>query len=452
VKSEKFKNHLQKCLSSFFLLLLIILYLLSADAFALDVKRTVLPNGLTVLHLESHNLPIVMITLIVQAGQVHEPAEKAGLANMTVELLSEGTKTRTSKQISEEIDFIGASLGASAGSDYTTLSLSVLKKDIHKGFEIFSDVLLHPSFPEEEIVRTKELIKGSLKHREEDPSFLADRAFLKEVFGGHPYARLLEGSIETIDILTKEDMMKFYSAYFMPNNSILSIAGDLTAEELQGILQKYLNEWKKTDIPLKVSEPPAEKTKKAFLKIDKDLTQATIIIGNLGIQRDNPDYYVVSVMNYILGGGGFSSRLMQSIRDEKGLAYDVHSLFTARKEKGYYQIGLQTKNESANTALDEVINQVKRITTEPVSDQELSEAKAYLTGSFRRRLDTNRKIADFFAMVEFYNLGLDYITKYPDYINAITKEDVLRVAQQYLSAERYVLVVVANLKKANLQQ
>jgi zinc protease len=237
----------------------------------------------------------------------------------------------------------------------------------------------------------------------------------------------------------------------VPNNSILSIAGDLSAEELQGILQQYLNEWKKTDIPPKGSEPTAEKRKKAVLKIDKDLTQANIIIGNLGLQRDHPDYYAVSVMNYIFGGGGFSSRLMQAIRDEKGLAYDVHSFFAAQKEKGSYQIGLQTKNESANTALDEIIKQVKKITTELVLDQELSDAKSYLTGSFRRRLDTNRKIADFFAMVEFYNLGLNYITKYPDYINAVSKEDVLRVARKYLSAEEYVLVVVANLKKTNLQ-
>jgi zinc protease len=392
-----------------------------------------------------------MITLIIKAGQIHEPKEKAGLAKLTAELLSEGTKTRSSREISEAIDFIGASFGVSAGSDYTTLSLSVLKKDIHKGFEIFSDVLLHPSFPQEEILRTKELIKGSLKHREEDPSFLADRAFRKEVFGDHPYGRLLEGSVETIDILTKEDMMKFYSTYFLPNNSILSVTGDLSAEELQGILQQYLNEWKKTDIPPKGSEPTAEKRKKAVLKIDKDLTQANIIIGNLGLQRDHPDYYAVSVMNYIFGGGGFSSRLMQAIRDEKGLAYDVHSFFAAQKEKGSYQIGLQTKNESANTALDEIIKQVKKITTELVLDQELSDAKSYLTGSFRRRLDTNRKIADFFAMVEFYNLGLNYITKYPDYINAVSKEDVLRVARKYLSAEEYVLVVVANLKKTNLQ-
>jgi zinc protease len=156
-------------------------------------------------------------------------------------------------------------------------------------------------------------------------------------------------------------------------------------------------------------------------------------------------------MNYILGGGGFSSRLMQSVRDEMGLAYDVHSFFSSHKEGGIFEIGFQTKNESSNTALDEIIKQVQRIRKEQVSDQELSDAKSYLTGSFPRRLDTNRKIADFLALVEFYNLGLDYAAKYPDYINAVTKDDVLRVAKKYLDAEHYVLVVVANQKKAMLK-
>ena len=144
-------------------------------------------------------------------------------------------------------------------------------------------------------------------------------------------------------------------------------------------------------------------------------------MGHLGISRDNPDYYAVSVMNYLLGGGGFSSRLMQSVRDKMGLAYDVHSFFSAYKEEGSFQIGVQTKNESANVALDEILRQIERMRNEIVSDEELSDAKAYLTGSFLRRLDTSRKIADFFASVEFYGLGADYIAKYPSYINSVTK-------------------------------
>lgn len=422
------------------------------DAAALDdIKRFVLPNGLTVLHAENHNLPLVMVTLIVRAGQIHEPGEKAGLASLTAHLLSEGTKSRSSQDISEALDFIGASLGVSASTDYTILTLSIIKKDIQKGFDIFSDVLLYPSFPPHEIARVKELIKGSLQHQEEAPSFLADRAFRKEVFGVHPYGRILEGSVETIDRITRNDITQFYSEYFLPNNAILSVAGDLTPEELEDILRKYLSGWKETDVPPVGTETPIPKPEKTVIKIEKDLTQATLVLGNVGIRREDPDYYAVSVMNYIFGGGGFSSRLMQSIRDEKGLAYDVRSIFSARKDSGYYQISLQTKNESAKVALEEVIAQIQRIMAEPVSDEELSEAKSFLTGSFMRRLDTNRKIADFFAAAEFYSLGLDFRKRYPDYINAVTKEDVLRVARKYLSADRYVLVVVGNQKKANLK-
>jgi zinc protease len=192
-----------------------------------------------------------------------------------------------------------------------------------------------------------------------------------------------------------------------------------------------------------------QRTKKV-IRIDKELTQANIVLGHLGISRDNPDYYAVSVMNYVLGGGGFSSRLMQSVRDKMGLAYDVHSFFASQKEGGFFEIGVQTKNESAHTAVEEILKQIAWIRRDHIAEEELAEAKAYLTGSFPRRLDTNRKIADFLASVEFYALGFDYAEKYPVYINSVTKDDVLRVARKYLTAEDYVLVVVANQKKTKL--
>jgi len=445
VKSEKFKK---PALSS---LLLVAVCLLSVNALALEITRTITPNGLTVLHSENHNLPIVMVTLLVKAGQRHEPKEKAGLANLTAELLTEGTKNRSSRAISEETDFIGASLDASAGNDFTTITLSVLKKDIEKGFELFSDILLNATFAQAEIDRKREMIKGSLRHREEDPSFLAGRAFKKEVFGEHPYGRLMEGSTDTLDTITRDDLVTFYSDFFLPNNAILSIAGDLTSDELDSVMKKYLGAWKKADLPLIPRADIEGKKAKSIIKIDRDLTQANIIMGHLGISRDNPDYYAVSVMNYLLGGGGFSSRLMQSVRDKMGLAYDVHSFFSAYKEAGSFQIGVQTKNESANVALDEILIQIERMRSGTVSDEELSGAKAYLTGSFPRRLDTSRKIADFFASVEFYGLGADYIADYPSYINSVTKEDVLRVAKKYLDTGHYVLVVVANQKQAALK-
>ena len=426
-------------------------FLLPTDVYAINVNKTILPNGLVVLHSEKHSLPIVMVTLLIKASPLNEPKDKAGLANLTAELLAEGTKNRSSTDISEEIEFIGASLDVSVVSDYTSVTLSVLKKDINKGFELFSDILLNPVFPEKEIERKKELVKGSLRHSEEDPAFLAERAFKKEIFGEHPYGRLIEGSVDTIDAIKREDLITFYSAYFLPNNSILSVAGDLTEEELNSLIKTYLKDWEKADLPSIVTQGFNIGKAKRTVQIDKDLTQANIILGHIGIRRDNPDYYAVSVMNYILGGGGFSSRLMQTIRDEMGLAYDVDSFFTSNKEKGLFQIEVQTKNDSANSVISEILNQMKKMRQKIVSDEELSDAKSYLTGSFPRRLDTNRKIADFLASVEFYNLGLDYAEKYSTYINSITKKDIFRVAQKYLDPEDYVLVVVANQKKAAIK-
>lgn len=420
-------------------------------SYGIDIKRTVLPNGLTVLHVERHNLPIVTVSLLIKASPFNEPVEKAGLANLTSELITEGTKKRKASDISEEIEFIGASLDSSTGSDFSTLSLSVLKKDLEKGIEIFSDVLLNPTFPEEEIKRKKDLIIGSLKQKEEDPSFVAHRAFIKAVYGDHPYGRLITGTEETINKINREDIRKFYLDYYKPNNSILSVVGDITDEELQYILKKYLGKWESGEIPKTDTKILMERKKEVIL-IDKDLTQANIIIGHRGIKREDPDYYAISVMNYILGGGGFSSRLMQSIRDEMGLAYDIHSLYDAKKRGGYFYVNVQTKNESANKVIDEILKQINRIKTEPVTDQEIEDAKAYLTGSFPRRFDTNKKITDMLVAVEYYNLGPDYITRYPDYIKSITKDDIIRVARKYLDSDNYTLVVVARQSKAKIKE
>lgn len=435
----------------FSLVIFIICISFAAELYALDVKKSVLDNGLTVLQSEKHNLPVVMVTMIIKTSMLDESKEKTGLAHLTADLLDEGTKTRKASEIREEIEFIGASLNASAGSDYITITLSVLKKDIDKGFELFSDIILNPVFSQEEINRKKELIKGALKQKEEEPSFLAGRAFNNAVFGEHPYGRLVEGSVETISAIKKEDIVKFHSSYFLPNNAILSVVGDLKHSELDRLIKKYLDSWKFMQLSDRHINPMPEEKIQKVIKIEKDVTQATIMLGHLCISRDNPDYYALSVMNYILGGGGFSSRLMQKVRDDMGLAYDIHSYFIPTKEKGAFQVTAQTKNESANTVVEEILKEIKKIRKDSVSDEELSDAKAYLTGSFPRKLETNRKIADFLATIEFYNLGADYDIRYISSINAVTKEDILRVAQKYLDPENFVIVVVADQKKARLK-
>lgn len=446
MNSEKFKKTL-----IFLFLLFTVHCLLFTDSHAIEIKKQTLPNGLKVIHVERHNLPVIIANLIIKASPLNEAEDKAGTAYLTSTMLTEGTHKRKASDISDEIEFIGASLNTSTNTDYTTVSLSVLKKDVEKGFEIFSDILLNPSFSEQEINRKKDLIKGSLRQSEEDPSFVADRAFIKEVFGRHPYGRLVTGSIESINNIKREDILNFYNDHYLPDNSILTIVGYITSEELNALIEKHLGQWKTKNRKQKTEDRGEKKhIQKNVVVIDRDITQANIAFGHIGISRDNPDYYAVSVMNYILGGGGFASRLMKIVRDEMGLTYSIYSSFSVNKEPGQFKIEVQTKNEAAGIVIKEILKQINKIKTEPVSDQEIADAKAYLTGSFPRRLETSKKIADFLTAVEFYNLGDDYIEKYSDYINRVTKEDILRVAKKYLDIENYVLVVVGNQKNLNL--
>ncbi len=425
--------------------------LLGDIAFALDVNRKVAGEGLTVLHVRRDNLPMVVFALLVKGGSVHDPKGREGLANMTASLLEEGTKSRTSQEISEAIEFMGARYGASAGTDYTTLSFTVLRKDLRKGFDIFSDIFVNPTFPDSEVARVKGLVKGSLKQSEEYPSFLAQRAFLKEVYGEHPYSRIVAGTLESVDAIARDDVVNFHSEYYSPNNCILAVVGDISESDLEGLLKRYLGRWHSRTVPPLEVAPP-EKPSMKVVTIDKDLTQANILLGHLGVKRENPDYYPLSVMNYILGGGGFSSRLMKTVRDEMGLAYDVHSSLSADKLSGSFEVEVQTKNSSANTVISEILRQMRLIREEKVSPEELEDAKSFLIGSYPRRFDTMSKIAGFLVHVEFFGLGLDYINNYPDIIRSVTSDDIQRVAQKYIDPENLVLVVVAKQAEAEIEE
>ena len=430
----------------------LLLLSLAAPAAATQLaERETLPNGMVILHTERHSVPMVSVIMAIKAGSISEPPEKAGLAYLTAALLAEGTERRTSREISEAIEFFGGSLSASAGADYTTVSLTILKKDIELGFDLLSDIVLHPAFREEEVARKKLITTNWLVQQNEEPGVVASIAFSKAVFGDHPYGRQVQGTVDTIPAITRQDLVDFHRSYFAPNNAIVSVVGDISRDELKQLLGRYFGDWQTKKIPEIVLPDIAQKNGPTVIKVDKDLTQTNIILGHLGLTRVNPDYYAVTVMNYILGGGGFASRLMDNIRDNRGLAYDVHSYFSANRYSGSFQAGLQTKNESANTAIAEVIKEMERIRTEQVSDRELDDAKSYLTGSFPLRIDSNSKIAGFNFAVEYYSLGLDYIDRYPAIINAITKEDILRVARKYLDPAGYVLVVVGNLDKADLK-
>jgi zinc protease len=352
--------------------------------------------------------------------------------------------------MNEELDFMGASLNASSGRDYATLSLKVLKRDLDKGLDLFLEVLTQPTFPEEEIRREVEKTLASIQSAEDQPEVVAEKEFQKALFLKSPYAHPTEGTKESLPRIKQAAILQFYRIHYHPNNAILTVVGDITSEEVKSKLLPRLAQWTMEEIP-KVPFISAFAKEQKTVKINRQISQANIILGHAGVSRENPDFYALTVMNYILGGGGFASRLMEQIRNKRGLAYSVGSFFDAGKYPGSFQMVLQTKNSSAREAISISLKEMERIRKELVSEKELEGAKRYLIGSFPMRLDTQGKLTNFLTQVEYYGLGLDYPEKYPSLIRSITREEVLRVAKTYLHPENYILVVVANLKEAGME-
>lgn len=411
-------------------------------SFEPEIKKQRFENGLTLLHVERHELPLVSINLLIRAGSRHEPSDKAGLASLAADMLLEGTKTMKAEELSEIIEFYGASISVSADYDYTIISLSVLKKDLQELFRVFKEIIFSPVFPDEELKKKKSILTTSLIKKEQEPSYIAMKTLRRELFRDHPYSRPVEGYPDTIKTIKSKDLIDFYKNFYRPDGSILVIAGDISEKEIEGLIEDFKRwEGPATEArQLRQKEVAGQKWSGPVI-INRDLTQANILYGLPGISRRDPDYYAASVLNYILGGGGFSSRLVQRIRDDMGLAYDVSSYFTVNEEPGLFAIELQTKNTSAMAAIEVIKEELERITKEPVSDQELEDAKAYLTGSLPRRIDTTKKIADFLTVAEFYGLGDDYLKRYPEYIRAVTKDDIIRVAKRLLSTEGLFVIV-----------
>jgi len=414
------------------------------------VQRWTMGNGLVVLLVERHALPAIHAQLLVKTGSVADPAGKAGLAALTARLLDKGTTTRSATEIAEAIDFIGGSLSAQADSDSSVVALTALKKDWPTALGVMSDMLLHPSFPASEVERARRETLAGILAAKEDPEDVAEKVFAPLVFGPHPYRYPVEGLETTVPTLTREEVVAFHRTYYRPNNAILAVVGDLTASEARRELKRVLGAWEKKPIPA-VTIPPAPPLAERVVRVtDKDLTQATVFLGHLGISRRDRDFYPVTVMNYILGGGGFASRMMSEVRDNRGLVYGISSGFDARLFPGAFVVSFQTKTASTNDALRSVLTEMAKIRDNGVTDAELEAAKAYLVGSFPMRFDTDAKLVTLLSFVEFYGLGLDYFTAYPKAIMAVTREDVQRAAVAHVNPDQYALVVVGKARDLSL--
>jgi len=405
-----------------------------------------LENGLTVLILEDHRFPLVNVQINISgAGPIYEPANLPGLANVTASMLREGTKTRSGRQIAQEMDNLGATFGAGAGwgSSSTAVNASGLSDNFDQWFALGVDVLLHPTFPNEELSRIKLQQKAGLRNQRANSGFLANERFSKAVFGSHP-AAVRTATVESIDAMTPETLAKWHSKRYAPQNCILAISGDVNATATIAKLKQWLAEWKRTDLKEVLPADPKPTSAKHVYVVDRpNSAQTDLTLGNIALSRTDPDYFVLTVMDQIVGGSS-ASRLFANLRESKGYTYGAYSNFTALKYAGPWRANSQVRGEVTDGAMIEFLNEIRRIREEPVAAQELEEQKRLLVANFALSLEQPATIVNFAVLKKLYGYPDNYWDVFPEKIMAVTAADVQRVAKKYLNPEALQIVAVGD--------
>ena len=412
-------------------------------------SRFTLPNGLVVLVAERPALPIVVVRVALGGGAVLDPPGKAGLANLTALTLPRGTRTRSGPEIDRAIEFVGGGLDAEGGRDWSELSVSVLRRDLALGLELLADVLLRPTFPAEEFERKREEVQASVRRSEEDPETVAARLFRRLIFPGHAYARPVPGTEDSLARITREDVAAFYAATYRPETTVVAVVGDVTAGEARGALAARLGAWSIPPVSAGTPSMAPLGTPARTELVQRELTQASVFLGEATVTRPHPDYYPLVLAGQILGGGS-SSRLYGRIREERGLAYSVYAQLAPARHGGMFLVGFQSENARVREVLALVREELVRLRRERVAEEELARAKAYLIGSFPLRMDTNAELASLLLVVEEFGLGLDYPARYRRAIEAVTADDVLRAVQAHWDPDAMSLAIVANVREAGL--
>jgi zinc protease len=412
---------------------------------AFDVRSETFPNGLKVLLVENPSLPTVSLNASVLAGSRYDSEAKAGLAIMASRLLDEGTEKRNSLEIADAIESVGGAIESDGSFERIMVSAGVLSKDIDLGLELLSDLLMRPTFPQEFVEKEKERTLAEIESAQDRPQVVAGWAFNELVYQNHPLHRPSHGYPHTVSRISREDLKNFHHEYFVPNNVILSIVGDFRVGELLPKIEQAFGSWSARPIGIPNYPDPVRQKEKREKFINMPAQQLNIYLGHLGVKRTNPDFYALQVLDTILGGGaGFTARIPRRLRDELGLAYTTFAsiTMTAGADPGRFISFIGTSPENMKLATEGLLNEIRRIIDEPVTQEELQDAKDYLTGSFVFAFESSPQIARFLVHAEVYGLGFDYIEKYPEYVRGITVEDVARVAKKYLDSENYTLVVV----------
>lgn len=405
-------------------------------------SKTKLGNGLTLLLMEQHEVPIVSFNIIVKAGSVADPQTKEGLASLTAELLRKGTKTRSSEQISSELDFIGGEFAMNATADYTTGNAEFLKKDIRQGMDLMADILLNPVFPQDEVKKLIAQRIDGIKSAKDRADSVIGRYFSSYLYKNHPYARPVGGDERSLAALTRDDVLNFYKSDYVPTNTILAVAGDFNTAEIRTMAEQLFGSWPaKTPVPQKIAEPVPVQGKHLLLVDKPDSTQTYFMIGNTGISRTNPDRVAIAVVNTIFGGR-FTSWLNTALRVDSGLTYGARSSFDQRMLAGPFVISTYTRNSTTEQAIDMTLKVLSTLHDKGITEAELASTKAYMKGQFPPSIETTDDLAGTIARLEFYGLDESDINSYFAKIDAVTVAETRRVIEKYFPRENMVFVLI----------
>ncbi|HET7704960.1 MAG TPA: pitrilysin family protein [Thermoanaerobaculia bacterium] len=408
------------------------------------VTRRTLPNGLRVLVAENHTAPLVSMRTLVRSGADRDPAELAGVAGLTADLLDEGAGSRDAIRLAEDIGLLGGSLGTGADWDAAYASIDVLSRNATPTAEILADVSFRATLPQDAFDRVRNERLTDILQQRDEPSAIAGKRFASLLYGTGVYGNSVIGTNETVSRITLDDVRRYYAQHYLPNNSSLIVAGDIDPDDVANLAEKAFADWKRgPEPPTPKLAPKAFDSSRVYIIDRPQAVQSEIRIGHVGVPRSCEDYFPLSVMNALLGGV-FNSRINLNLREKHGYTYGARSAFSFRRMAGPFVVAAPVRNEVTRESVTEILAELRRIRTGDVEDRELDDTKNYLMGVFPATVQSSSDIAGRLLDMELYGLPEDYFDRYRENIGAVSKDHIAHVADKYIDPDRALIVVVGS--------
>jgi predicted Zn-dependent peptidase len=409
-----------------------------------DIARpyeTELANGLRVIIVENKRLPLVSYRLAFNSGDINDPADSSGLTSATTAMLTEGTVNYSSRQLAERIERLGGNLSASSSDDFTIVGASSLSLYRSEVLGLMAEVVLRPTFPEEELDLYRRNTVEHLKFQRSQPSFLAGEQASRLLYGSHPYGTV-SPKAEDIEKLDRTRLASFHTKKFLPNNAMFIVVGDVDRAEFIGELEQQFGDWQPGEVDeTKIAEPPVRQSRTLTIVDRPDSAQSNVVLANMAIKRTDPDYFPAIVMNQVLGAGA-SSRVFMNLREEKGYTYGAYTRLNSKRLVGDIEATAEVRNDVTGATLKEFFYELERIRNEKVREDEIADAKNFLTGVFPIRAETQEGLTNLIVNQHLYDLPDDYLQTYREKVDAVTIDDVQAVAKKYVRPDEMAIVIV----------